>query len=129
MHLFTLPYVFLAVALIGALFTLNACRPLARRRVGALASFFAGWVVSELPLHHIIIQVLLTAVFVGMGALDGWVGWVALAVNIIAWIGLISLFTGAGRCRDCSERALCAGLGKDYRSRTRVTWRDDPHLT
>ncbi|MFP6639641.1 MAG: alpha/beta hydrolase, partial [Myxococcota bacterium] len=69
------PSLFLAVSLIGGLFTLNAYVP--QRRTGPLVipSFFFGWLTSELPVHHIAWQLVATAVFVWAGALGSGAGW------------------------------------------------------
>ena len=48
-----MPTAFLIVSVIGLLFTINAFRPL-RVEVVALPAFFAGWLTSELPVHHLV---------------------------------------------------------------------------
>ncbi len=55
-----IPWIFLIVATVGALFTLNAYIPL--RRLGPLniPSFFAGWLTSELSVHHFVWQAVAT---------------------------------------------------------------------
>ena len=45
-------WAFLAVTLVGACFTANAFRPV-RIEPFTVPSFFAGWLTSELPLHHL----------------------------------------------------------------------------
>jgi len=49
-------WLFLAVSLLGAVFTLNAFVPV--RRIPALfvPSFFGSWLTAELALHHIVWQ-------------------------------------------------------------------------
>ena len=64
-----LAWLFLAVSLVGAVFTLNAFIPV--RRVPALfvPSFFGSWLTAELALHHIVWQAIATVLFVQLGAL------------------------------------------------------------
>ncbi len=110
-----MPWLFLAVALVGAWFTYNAYRPVYAPATIATVSFFAGWLTTELALHHIAWQVLLTGVFVWAGALDAWPGWAALAVTIASWA---FLWRGYWRARDAEaavEDGLATGLGGDYR--------------
>ncbi len=122
---------FLLVSLVGAAFTLNAFRPLARLGTPAVFAFFAGWLVSELPVHHLLWQTSFTVMFVWLGALDHWPGWLALLINLVSWLGLAWLVIEAHRGDAPIDAALCECLGDDYRARTHDDWRDrdDPHLT
>ncbi len=117
-----LPWIFLAVSLIGAAFTWNAWYP--PRRWGALRApgFFAGWLTSELAAHHIAWQAIATVIFVAAGALAEWPGRVGLAVTLCSWAGLLGQL-GLGRgSRDAVESALTGGLGSDYRGRIAKEW-------
>jgi len=109
------PEVFLAVSLVGAWFTFNAYVPI--RTLGPLVvpSFFAGWLTSELAMHHLAWQVLATGVFVLAGALDAWPGWVGLGVCAASWTGLYGQALRADRAADAVEAALVEGLGPGYR--------------
>lgn len=111
-----MPVAFLVVSLIGLLFTLNAYRPFARGGPLSVVSFMAGWLTSELPVHHVLWQLGATAGFVVAGALDGGAGWVALAVNVGSWAGLAYLAVESGRARSVVEEALVDGLGRGYRA-------------
>lgn len=111
-----MPVAFLAVSLVGLLFTLNAYRPFARGGPLSVLSFMAGWLTSELPVHHVLWQLVASAAFIAAGALDGAAGWAALAVNVGSWAGLVYLAREGARARDVVERALVAALGPDYRA-------------
>ncbi|HZU80885.1 MAG TPA: alpha/beta hydrolase, partial [Acidimicrobiales bacterium] len=91
-------WAYLAVSGFGALLVLNAFWPV---RHGALVvqSFFAGWYTAEMPLWHIVWQVVATAVFAAFGAFGAWPGWLGLAVAVVSWAGLFAHYTignGAG---------------------------------
>ncbi len=60
---------FLGASAVGALNTLNAYRPLARRRGGGALSFATGWPTSEAPLLAIGAQSVAVAAFARHGAL------------------------------------------------------------
>ncbi|HJO24043.1 MAG: alpha/beta hydrolase [Myxococcota bacterium] len=109
------PEIFLVAALVGAWFTFNAYVPI--RTLGPLVvpSFFAGWLTSELAMHHLAWQLLATGVFVLAGALDAWPGWVGLGVCIASWAGLWGLTLYADRASGAVEAALVEGLGPGYR--------------
>ena len=62
------PWIFLSVAVIGALFSFNAYLPQRRTGFFTIPSFFAGWLTSELPVHHLAWQVAATLAFVWAGA-------------------------------------------------------------
>ncbi len=89
-------WAFLAVTLVGACFTANAFRPV-RIEPFTVPSFFAGWLTSELPLHHLAWQVVATVVFGALGAFRGWPGWAGLGIALAQWCGLIVLAVQAGR--------------------------------
>jgi acetyl esterase/lipase len=108
------PVAFLAAATIGALFALNARHPFTRDGHLSISVFFAGWLTSELPLHHLFWQVLATAAFVRAGALGAWPGWLGLAIAVGSWIGLLEMFAQARRAGDVVEEALAGALGPTY---------------
>ena len=111
----TWPVLFLAVALVGALFTFNAYLP--RPAHGswlAVPSFFAGWLTSELVTHHFAWQLAATAFFVWMGALDAWPGWLGLGITVVSWAALLAMVPVARRSEHVLEDALAEGLGREY---------------
>src|SRR5262249_26687130 len=81
-------WLFLAAALVGAWFTYNTYRPLVRPAQAAAVSFFAGWLTSELAIHHIAWQLGMTALFAWAGALAAWPGRLGLAISVVSWVGL-----------------------------------------
>ena len=109
-------WAFLAVTLIGAGFTANAFRPV-RIEPFTVPSFFAGWLTSELPLHHLAWQVVATVVFGVFGAFRHWPGWVGLGVAVASWSGLVILALQAGRAGRVVEGALDEGLGEGWSAR------------
>ena len=110
-----MPWVFLAVSLVGAWFTFNAFRP-SRRWQTVTISFFASWMTGELALFHLAWQLAAAAVFVRLGALDAWPGLVGLGICIGSWVGLVGLQLISLRSATVIEHALREGLGGDYRS-------------
>ncbi len=105
---------YLLVSLVGAAFTFNAYRPRVRQSVLVVPSFFAGWLTTELAVHHVVWQAVATIVFIWGGALSGWLGWVGLGVTLVSWAGLIVLALRARDTREVMEQALGTGLGADY---------------
>lgn len=116
-HPLLAPSAYLVASIAGAGFALNAHRPLARDGRISISVFFAGWLTSELPLHHVAWQLALTAAFAWVGALGAWPGWVGLGITLLSWAALVDLFIGARRVRDLVEQALVEGLGSDYARR------------
>ncbi|RIL05975.1 MAG: alpha/beta hydrolase [Proteobacteria bacterium] len=109
------PWLFLAVTIVGALFTFNAYLP--RPAHGswlAVPSFFAGWLTAELVAHHFAWQLAATVFFVAMGALDAWPGWLGLGITAASWAALLAMVPVARRSGDVVEEALRQGLGPDY---------------
>jgi acetyl esterase/lipase len=85
-------WLFLAVSLIGAVFTLNAFVPVRRIPLLFVPSFFGSWLTAELALHHIVWQSIVTVVFVQFGALSSWPGLLGLVITVASWLGLLVLF-------------------------------------
>jgi acetyl esterase/lipase len=101
-------WTYLIVSAIGALFVLNAYRPV-RHELLSVPSFFAGWYTGEMPLWHIVWQVGATVAFALTGAFGFWPGWVGLGVNLAAWAGLLVLArisARSGQVLAAAEREL-----------------------
>ena len=110
-------WLFLAASLWGAAFTWNSLFPTLRGpRISAL-SFAAGWLTSELAVHHVAWQLAATVVFGLAGAFQSWPGQLGLAITTVSWGGLVVAQLRAARTSDVVEEALRAGLGADYRER------------
>ena len=105
-----MPWVFLAVSLVGAWFTVNAFRPSSRWQfIGT--SFFAAWLTGELAVWNIVWQAVATAVFIALGALDSWPGWLGLVITLASWVGLVVIALVSRRSGGVFESALTDGLG------------------
>ncbi len=102
----TVAWAFLAVSLVGAVFTLNAFMPV--RRVPALfvPSFFGSWLTAELALHHIVWQVIATVLFIQFGALSAWPGLAGMGITGVSWLGLLVLFRDGRKTQDTFDQAL-----------------------
>jgi acetyl esterase/lipase len=81
-------WVYLAVSINGALYTLNAFRPARRNRLLFGWSFFASWITIELAPFHLIWQLVATALFARRGAFRTAAGRVGLGVTAASWVGL-----------------------------------------
>lgn len=110
-------WLFLIGSLVGAWLTYNAIRPTFYGDRRAVLSFFAGWLTTELALHHLAWQLLVVLGFVALGALDAWPGKLALAITAVSWAGLASCYWRARAAEQVVETALAAALGEDYASR------------
>lgn len=118
----TVSWLFLAVSLWGAWFTYNAYRPVVSHKRLSVLSFFAGWLTTELALHHILWQAVATAIFVWAGALQALPGQIGLALTLLSWVGLAGCLWSARRAESVIERALEAGLGREYRREISASW-------
>lgn len=110
-----MPWLFLAAAAVGALFTLNAFRPARLHWLLQGAGFFASWLTGELVAHHLFWQVAATLAFVGLGGADEWPGWIALGLCAASWAGLVRLMRESNQAEGVVEAALEDALGPGYR--------------
>jgi acetyl esterase/lipase len=99
------PYAFLVVTLVGAAAVALAYRPI-RREPFTVLSFSAGWIAGELAFQNIVWQMVATALFIAFGALEGWAGWLGLAVAIVDWVGLLGLGIAGRRAALVTAAAL-----------------------
>ena len=109
------PWTFFALSLAGLLLTLNAYLPQRRTGPGVIISFMLGWLVSELPLHILSIQVVITVCCLFDGGLAHPQGFWALGLSILSWIGLLGLVSYSRKAAPILEASLIAGLGPNYR--------------
>jgi acetyl esterase/lipase len=121
-HTRTVPWLFLGAAAVGALFTLNALRPVRRFWLLQGPGFFASWFTGELAPHHLFWQALATVAFLWFGALHvspggaAWEAWAALGLVAASWGGLVLIIVEAGKAEATMERALREALGDGYRA-------------
>src|SRR5215470_5311982 len=108
-------WLFLFASLWGAWFTWNALRPSWDSPRFAVVSFAAGWLTSELPLHHLAWQVVGTMIFAYAGALDAWPGRLGLLITFASWVGLAVVSRKALAAEGVLENALVSALGPAYR--------------
>ena len=108
-----MPYVFLVVSLVGATAVALAYRPI-RREPFTVVSFVSGWIAGELAFQNIVWQMAATALFVWLGALDGWAGWLGLAVTAGAWVGLLGLGLAGIRTGGVTSAALAEVRSEDF---------------
>ena len=106
----TIAWAFLAVSLIGAGFTASALFRI--RRIGYLIIpyFFGAWLTGELALHHIAWQAVASLVFVWLGALAAWPGWLGLAITLGSWAVLLGYQRRAGDTGSILDAALRSDL-------------------
>lgn len=106
---------FLAATLVGLWFMWQALSPVPQPSRRSIPSFFAGWLANELAVHHVVWQLVATALFVWGGALSGWPGWVGLAIGVLQWCIAWRLVRAAVRTPGVVEQALVDALGPDHR--------------
>lgn len=98
---------------LGALNTANARQPLTRKGRAAVACFFPGWLTSELPLHTIAWQGLVTLGHARRGALRTPAGLVGLGLSLGSWAQLYRIWSQSTGARDVFEAGLREGLGDE----------------
>ena len=100
-----MPYAFLIVTLVGAVAVVLAYRPI-RREPFTVLSFSLAWIAGELAFQNIVWQLVAAGVFIWFGALDGWAGWLGLAVAVADWVGLFGLGIAGHRTARVTAAAL-----------------------
>ncbi len=103
-------WAFLAVSLVGAAFTASAALRIRRISYLIVPYFFGAWLTGELALHHVAWQAVASLVFVWMGALQSWPGWLGLAITLGSWVVLLGFHRSAGGTGAIFDQALQADL-------------------
>jgi hypothetical protein len=79
-----------------------------------VVSFVSGWIAGELAFQTIVWQMAATALFAWLGALDGWAGWLGLAVAAGTWVGLLGLGFVGLRAGGVTSAALAEVRTGDF---------------
>lgn len=106
-------WLFFVVCLVGAWLVWNVYRP-RDGRYSAGPSFFLGWLIGELGIHHIFWQGVATLLFIRAGALDQAPGQLGLVVALVSWAALGFHFLRGFEAQGALERALDEALGPDH---------------
>jgi len=109
--------VYLVLCALGAFATfVAASRGRSPPRLGALYWIIA-WFVAETPLQHVVLSVVVTAVFAALGVFAHWQGWAGGGLVLASSAVLVNLHLVARRAPATIGRALEEGLGPDFRKR------------
>ena len=106
-------WILFGLSIVAAAATCNALWPIRRPWWLKLASFNAGYLANELPLHVLAGQATLVGVLASMGALDERPGQVGLALSAAAAVGLVVLAAAHRRARAVVDEAVRPSLGSD----------------
>jgi acetyl esterase/lipase len=106
-------WILFGLSAVAAVATCHALWPLRRPWWLKLASFNAGYLANELPLHVLAGHSILVAVLTAMGALDERPGQVGLALSIAGAVGLIVLAVAHRRARVVIDDAVRPSLRSD----------------
>ena len=108
---------YLALSLLGAWFVWNVFRPAyAPAWLGTL-SFFAGWLVGELALHHAALWLVVSAGFAAAGALVHVPGQLALAITVVSSGILVWGYFDGRDAGTIMEKALAEAFGPEWKER------------
>jgi acetyl esterase/lipase len=128
------PVLLFALGLTFAALTAISHFPPQRFGTVALAGWVVGWLVGELPAHHLILQIALVVWTVAGGALEEPIGWAGLGLAALSIAGLVVHLRYALRTEELVADALRVGLGDDHAARAardpslppprRTTWLD-----
>jgi acetyl esterase/lipase len=106
------PVALFVTGVVFAGLTATSLWPPRRPGTWALAIWFPAWLVSELPLHHLIVEVVLIGLLIGSGGLGAPIGWAGLALAIAAAAGLVVHVRDALLSTRVLDDALAQGLGE-----------------
>jgi acetyl esterase/lipase len=106
-------WILFGLSAVAAIATCNALWPVRRPWWLKLASFNAGYIANELPLHVLVGHGVLIAGLAVMGGLDEGPGQVGLALSAASAVGLVVLAAAHRRARAVVDEAVRPTLGSD----------------
>jgi len=104
-------------------FAYNLYRPIYRHPGLSVASFLSGWLVGELALHHMALQIFMVFLFAWAGVIHGLLGALALILCIASWLGMGWFYVSSDAAKPQMQQALTMALGADYESQIRAAQR------
>ena len=109
-----MPWVLFAFGLVCALAAVISIAPPRWPGVATVAAWPVGWLVSELPLHQLALQLAVAVALALAGGARAWPGWLGLAAVLGSLVILRYHLIAAARSTGLVERALREALGRDY---------------
>ncbi len=109
-----MPWFLFGFGLACALAAAISIAPPRRPGFATLLAWPIGWLMSELPLHQLVLQLGTATVLIVLGALRAWPGWVGLAGVGLAAMVLRHHLILAARTTAIVERGLRDCLGAGY---------------
>ncbi|MCA9515691.1 MAG: alpha/beta hydrolase [Myxococcales bacterium] len=82
----TLAWLALALGVVALLLAVNVRRPPTRPMPVAMVAFAAGWLLGELPLQAVVLELVIAAGLGAAGAFAAWPGLAGLALAIVSWL-------------------------------------------
>jgi len=107
-------FLFFLFALFIASLAYNLYHPNFSHDKLSVLSFLCGWLVGELALHHIALQLATVFWFTWAGAVDGFIGAVSLVICVVSWLAMTFFHLQGHRAKQAMESGLQQGLGRDY---------------
>lgn len=109
-----MPWVLFAFGLVCALAAVISIAPPRWPGVATVATWPIGWLISELPLHQLALQLGVGAALALAGGAAAWPGWIGGAALLVSALILRHHLIAAARTTSLVERALREALGRDY---------------
>ena len=107
-------WILFLLSMLGAWLAWNVHRPTYEPARPAVLSFFLGWLVGELGIHHAIAWSLVTLWLVAHGAAESVIGELGLLIAVGTIVALVVAWWRSFDAGPAIERGLCEGLGPDY---------------
>lgn len=76
--------------------------------------FILAFPVAELPLHHIALSALVTALFAALGAFGSWPGWAGLVLVFASWVALLVMHDRSLKSQAAIDQGLQETLGVHF---------------
>jgi acetyl esterase/lipase len=101
----------------------NLFRPIYQHSGLSVMSFLCGWLVGELALHHMLLQIFTVFLFAWGGAIHGLLGALGLMLCIASWLGMGWFYLRSDAAKSQMQQALTTALGNDYESQIQASQR------
>ncbi len=101
-------------SLLSGWWAYNLYRPIHHRGAASVVSFVSGWLLGELAMHVVAIQLFIVFLFAWAGAIEGLAGAIALLVFVVAWAAMGYFYLTGRDAKATVTNALQQGLGDGF---------------
>ena len=106
-------WLYVLLSALSLALTINVLRPVYHHPKYIVYSFLAGWLVGELALHVVAVQLLLVLLFIWGGVVEGFIAALATGAFVISWLLLCYHYFSGYKAKGLMDSIVLPHRDKD----------------